>query len=202
MKRMVSLAAALALLGLACFNEEEGVTPRVPDRLEATTPTNVLKNVEISFNQRDINLLKAMLSTEFVFYFDPRDLGQNPPGSQYVIPESWTRAEFLRAAANMFKKAHTISLSIGTGSVGEPRPEETEYQAENVPAELLVMLDELNGYIANSASTFEFERYLAEGGGKHWRLTEWQDRGRYCDEAPAALEPATLGRVLAVFYTI
>ena len=201
MRRMVSLAAALALLGLACF-EEESVTP-APTYPKPLSPVNVLKNVAISFNQRDVILLKAMLSESFVFFFDPRDVGQRPPGSsQYVIPESWTRAEFLRAAANMFKKAYSISLSIGTGSVGEPRPEETVYQAENVPAELLAMLDELNGYIANSASTFAFERYVAEGGGKYWRLTEWQDRGDYYDEAPAAGSPSTIGNVLAVFYVI
>jgi hypothetical protein len=200
MNRMVSLAAALALLGLACFNEEE--SPPAPKQFEPSSPVNVLKNVEISFNRRDINLLKAMLSTDFVFYFDPRDVGQYPPGSQYVIPEFWTRAEFLRAAANMFKKAHTIQLSISTGSVGEPRPEETEYYVENVPAELLVMINELDGFIAESASTFEFERYLAEGGGKYWRLTEWRDGGRYYDEAPAAGRPSTIGRVLALFYVI
>jgi hypothetical protein len=199
MKRMLSLAAALALLGLACVKEEP---PPAPTHFEPSPPVNVLKNVETSFNRRDINLLKAMLSPNFVFYFDPRDVGQNPPGRQYVIPESWTRTEFLRAVTNMFKKAYRISLSIETDNVGEPRPEATEYQAENVPAELLAMLDELNGFIANSTSTFEFERYLAEGGSKHWRLTGWQDRGRYYDEEPAAGGPSTIGKVLAVFYAI
>ena len=33
MNRMISLAAALALLALCC--EEEGLTPREPDRLES-----------------------------------------------------------------------------------------------------------------------------------------------------------------------
>ena len=201
MKKVIFASVAVALLALSC-GEEEGVTPRVPDRLEPTTPANVLKNVETSFNQRDINLLKAMLSENFVFYFDPRDVGQYPPGSQYVIPESWTRAEFLRAAANMFKKAYSISLSIETDNVGEPRPEETEYYVENVPADLLVMIDELDGYLAYGASTFEFERYLAEGGGKHWRLTGWQDLGRYYDERFPGVEPSTIGRILALFYVI
>jgi hypothetical protein len=201
MKRMLLLAAALALLGLACF-EEEGVTP-APKQSEPSSPVNVLKNVEMSFNRRDVSLLGAMLSENFIFHFDPRDVGQRPPGSsQYVIPESWTREEFLRAAANMFKKAYSISLSIKTDNVGEPRPEETEYLAENVPAELLVMLDELNGFITDGTSTFDFERYLAEGGGKHWRLTEWQDGGRYYDEVPAAGRPSTIGTILAAFYAI
>jgi len=198
-KKLIIASLAVAVLLLAC-GEEETLSPGYPT---PTSPAAALKDVEISFNQRNTDLLELVLSPEFVFHFDPRDVGRRPPGvSQYVIPESWTRTEFLRAAAKMFKKAYRISLSIETGSVGEPRPEETEYRAENVPAELLVMIDDLNGFIADSASTFEFERYLAEGGSKHWRLTEWQDRGRYYDEAPAALRPTTLGSVLAVFYTI
>ena len=200
MKRMLSLAAALALLGLACFNEEES-TP-APKQFEPSSPVNVLKNVELSFNRRDANLLSAMLGPGFVFYFDPRDVGSHPPGSEYIIPESWNRGEFLEAVNDLYKKAFRVSLSITTDNVGEPRPEETEYQAENVPAELLAMIDELNGFIADSASTFEFERYVAEGGGKYWRLTEWQDRGRFYDEAPAAGVPSTVGRVLALFYAL
>jgi hypothetical protein len=200
-KKVLFSFVVIALLALAC-GEEEGVTPTVPEHPVPTTPVNVLKNVAISFNQRDINLLKAMLGPNFVFYFDPRDVGQRPPGSQYRIPESWNRGEFIEAVNDLYKKAFRVSLSITTDNVGEPRPEETAYYVENVPVELLAMLDELNGFIAQSASTFEFERYLAEGGGKRWRLTEWQDRGGYYDEAPAAGEPSTIGRVLALFYAL
>jgi hypothetical protein len=201
MKKMVTLAAALALLALSC-GDEEGVTPQEPDRLAPTSPVNVLENVELAFNNRDVDLLKAMLSTNFIFYFDPDDVGQNPPGSHYVIPESWNRTEFLRAVSKMFKKAHRISLSIETENVGEPPPEAAKYKTGNVKAELLVMIDELNGYQGYGLSTFVFERYLAEGGGKCWRLTAWRDRGRYGDEELGAVEPSTIGRVLAIYYAI
>jgi len=90
MKKMVILAAAVALLALSC-GEEEGVAPQEPDRFAPTSPANVLKNVGLAFTNRDVDLLKAMLSTNFVFYFDPDDVGQRVPGSQYVIPESWNR---------------------------------------------------------------------------------------------------------------
>jgi len=200
MKKVLIASVTVAVLLLAC-GEEEGVTPADPPP-EATTPVNVLKNVEISFNRVDIKILNDVLSPNFVFYFDPRDVGQNPPGSHYIIPESWDRAELLKAVTKMFKKAFRISLSIETGRVGEPRPEATAYQAENVPTELLVMLDELNGALAEDSCTFEFERYLAEGGGKHWRLTTWRDRRDYSDQEPATVEPATIGKILALFYTL
>jgi len=197
-KKVIIAFAAVAVLMLAC-GEEEGVTPREPDRLEPTTPANVLKNVEISFNRSDINLLKAMLSTNFVFYFDPRDVGQNPPGSMYIIPPSWSYTEFWQVLNKMFRQAYSISLSIPTGRVGTPGENETTYRADNITLSLVVMIDELNGFIAdNGYCNFEFERYEA-AGKKYWRLTGWWDRtSEFLDVYPG-LTPTTLGRVLALF---
>ena len=156
MKKFILITAA-ALLAVSCV-EEGGTTPG-PTYPEATSPANVLKNVELSFNQRNAGLLDGVLSKGFVFYFDPDDVGQHPPGGGYIIPESWSRAEFTGAVSNMFKKAYSVSLSIPTASVGEPDPNETTYDAENINIKLLVMVDELNGYIAdNGYCNFECER--------------------------------------------
>ncbi len=200
MRKVITASVAVAVFTLAC-GEEEGVTPRVPDRVEATSPANVLKNVAISFNQRDILLLKAMLSTNFVFYFDPRDVGQSPPGKPgYMIPESWSYTEHVQASKNMFAQAHRINLSIATSRVGTPGENETKYKAENVSISLLVMIDELDGFIADQGyCNFEFERYEGAGGKKYWRLTRWWDRtSQSCDEYPG-VEGASLGRLLALF---
>jgi hypothetical protein len=199
-KKVLFSFVVIALLALAC-GEEEGVTPTVPEHPVPTTPVNVLKNVAISFNQRDINLLKAMLSTNFVFYFDPRDVGQSPPGSQYEIPESWSYAEFRQAINNMFDKAYSINLSIPTGRVGTPGENETTYKAENVTISLLVMIDELNGFIANAGyCNFEFERYTTKEGKKYWRLTGWWDRTSEFFDAYPGVAPSSLGRVLSLYY--
>ena len=200
MKKVIIGSVAVAVLTLAC-GEEEGVTPRVPDRLEPTTPANVLRNVEISFNQSDIILLKAMLSESFVFYFDPRDVGQSPPGKpEYKIPESWSYVEFWNAVGNMFGQAYSISLSIPTNRVGTPGENETTYKADNVNISLLVMITELNGFIADKGyCNFEFERYESAGGKKYWRLTGWWDRtSQSFDEHPGA-GGVSLGEILALF---
>jgi hypothetical protein len=199
MKKVIIGFVAIAVLALAC-GEEEGVTPRAPDRLEPTSPVNVLKNVEISFNQRNIGLLKAMLSDDFVFYFDPRDVGNSPPGSEYVIPESWSYAEFWPVAGNMFRQAYSINLSISTSRVGSPGENETTYKAENITISLLVMISELNGFIADGGyCNFAFEKYTTKEGKKYWRLTKWWDRtSEFFDEYPG-VTPTSLGKVLAVF---
>jgi len=200
MKRIITLGAAVALLAFAC-GEEEGVTPPPgPDRLEPTSPANVLKNVELAFNNRDVDLLKAMLSTTFVFYFDPDDVGQNPPGSEYIIPESWNRTEFWTAVENMFTKAYSISLTIPTGNVGTPGENETTYRADIISISLLVMVDELNGYIADTGyCNYEFESYTSEAGKKCWGLTGWWDRTAIPADGRLGLKPSSVGRILATF---
>ena len=160
MKKLLPLAALIIILsGTAC--EEEVEPPPPPPPGPRNTPAEVLKNVEISFNQRDIENLKKSLSPDFVFYFDPDDVGRHPPGSEYLIPESWSYAEFRQAVENMFTKAYSISLTIPTGNVGMPGEKETKYKTENIPINLLVMVDKLNGYQADQGyCNFAFESYV------------------------------------------
>jgi hypothetical protein len=199
MKKVITGLVVIAVLALAC-GEEEGVTPTEPNHLVPTSPVNVLKNVEISFNRSDINLLKAMLGPSFVFYFDPRDVGQSPPESQYEIPESWSYTEFWRALNNMFDKAYSINLSIPTSRIGTPGENETTYKAENVRISLLVMIDDLNGFIADGGyCNFAFERYESAAGKKYWRLTKWWDRTSEFFDAYPGVAPTSLGRILALF---
>jgi hypothetical protein len=199
MKKMVTLGAAVALLALSC-GDEEGVTPLEPDRIEPTSPANVLKNVEISFNRRDVDLLKAMLSTTFIFHFDPDDVGQNPPGGQYRIPGGWSYTEFWKAVENMFTEAYSISLTIPTDQVGTPEENETTYRADNVSINLIVMVDELTGYQANQGyCNYEFEKYNGEEGKKCWRLTKWWDRTAIPADERLGLAPSSFGRILAIF---
>jgi hypothetical protein len=77
----------------------------------------------------------------------------------------------------MFNRAYSINLSIPTRRVGEPAPEETTYEAVNITISLLVMIDELTGFIADSGyCNFEFEKYQNEQSEDRWRLTKWWDR--------------------------
>ena len=197
MKTILLLGIALTLLLVACGEEEGYTEPPIP---EYTSPATVLTAVEISFNQRNVNYLKASLSTDFVFYFDPDDVGQMPPGSNYVIPESWSYTEFWQAVGKLLEKAYSISLTIPTGSVGTPNPNQTTYKVENIHIMLLVMIDENYGYLADTGyCNFAFERYDGPGGGKLWRLAKWWDNTRVSSDEAPGVEPASLGRILALF---
>jgi hypothetical protein len=198
-KKLIIASVAAAVLLLAC-GEEEGVTKPEPERVEPTTPANVLKNVAISFNQRGIKILNPVLSPNFIFYFDPRDVGQSPPGKTYIIPETWSYAEFWHAVNNMFTTAYAIDLKIPTSRIGTPGENENTYLVENINISLLVMVDELNGYIADIGySNFEFERYEAESGKKYWRLINWWDRTSPGYDANPGVSPSSVGKILTLF---
>ncbi len=176
MNRMIYLALALALLPLACG--EEGLTPQTPDRLEPASPVDVLENLELAFDNRDIGLFKAMLSTNFVFYFDPRKVGKLPPNEIPRGPESGTYSGIVTWVNDLFENAYFISLSIETGNVGRPDPEENTYRADNIKVTLIVKMDELEGYTYSGYANAEFEKYAAENGEDYWRIKAWWDRGR------------------------
>ncbi len=196
MKKVIIVFAAVAVLTLAC-GEEEGITRPPPSNV----PADVLESVETSFDRRDIDLLKRCLSRDFIFYFDPDDVGQNPPGKPtYYIPTSWSYTTFWPATKNLLRLAYSISLHIPTSRIGIPNEKETHYQVDNVNISLLVMVDELNGFIADGGyCNFAFEAYYNEKEGKRWRLTGWWDfTSAHADEAPG-LEPTSLGMILAMY---
>jgi hypothetical protein len=180
--RKISRAAALiaatalaALLFTGCLFSPPGPGEEQEPPV-MNSPVNVLKTIEIAYNQKTIQYYKDALSENFIFYFDPDDVGQNPPGKEYVIPESWSYTEDWQATERMFEGAHSISLGINISGVGTPDPEATTYMAENVKIRLLVMLDEINGYLADAGyCNFEFEKYTNDRGEVRWRLTKWWD---------------------------
>jgi hypothetical protein len=199
MKKALLGVIVVTALALAC-GEEEGITrPRIPVT-NPVYPADVLENVETSFNQRDIDLLKKCLSPAFVFYFDADDVGQKPPGKEYEIPTSWSYTEFWEVAYNLFGRAYSVNLWIPTGGIGTPGENEATYEADNVKISLLVMVSELKGYIAdNGYCNFAFEVYYNEQKEKRWRLVGWRDfTSVYADAAPG-LEPASLGKIMAMY---
>ncbi len=176
MRKVTIGVLVITALALGCG--EEGVTPQTPDRLEPASPVDVLENLELAFDNRDIGLFKAMLSENFVFYFDPREVGQLPRNDKPRGPESGTYSGIVTWVNDLFENAYFLSLSIETGNVGRPDPEENTYRADNLKLTLVVKMDELDGYIYDRYGHVEFEKYAAGNGEDYWRIKAWWDRGR------------------------
>lgn len=193
MKKVLTASAAFALLFLGC-GEEEGVAPQKRGHFEPTSPANVLRNVELAFNTRDISLLKATLGRNFVFYYDPREVGRKPPGGEPRVPKSSSYTEIVRRVNYLFEKAPFISLTLEIRIIARPKPEENTYRADYVKVKLIVMLDELRWFVREGYSRVGFEKYADKNGKNYWRITAWWDRtgggyGEYL--APTAPSPGT-----------
>ncbi len=193
-----SLAAALAgALLLACGEEEENTTPTP---LVNDSPANCLKVVAASWRDKDYGHFKPCVSPNFIFYFNPNDAGQNVGG--YTIPVSWNRTEMLSAIQKMLDEAYSINVNIPTTTVGKPGGGATTWRAHDVVITMTLMIEPGTGYrVGAGYCNFAFEKY-EENSEARWRLTAWWD---FTSESRAAaavpgIAPASLGRMLAVFY--
>ena len=195
MNKVLISSALIAVLALAC-GEEEGITAPAYEY----EPVDVMEDVEAAIDDGDVELLKSCLEPAFVFYFDARDVGRTPPGSEYVIPESWPYAEFYATVDNMLERALYVGFDVATYYVGAPGEEATRYEAGRVRVHLYVRVDEQTGYTAEGGYCgFLFEAYRNPKGEKLWRLAEWRDYTSVYGDATSGLEPSSLGMVLAMY---
>jgi hypothetical protein len=181
--------ALAALFVLACSDGGEETPAAGP--YEPNEPKLVLANVELAFGDQDNDLLGACLGSGFKFYFDINDVGEEING--YVIPESWSKANLLRATGNMFARTHATTLTANWRTMGSPGPGEKSYVAAGLPLRIVVMVDEMNGYALDDG-TCDYE--FGQGGGGAWHLTLWRDRSREC----GCVGELTFGRLLAGYY--
>ncbi len=137
------------------------------------TPAGVVKKIDRSYQSRDIYRYKECLSPEFTFYFDQKDIGEYV--GDYEIPPSWGYEDETDAVENMFDEVHSIDITLGYDSIGEPLSDDTEYYAQNVEIYLLVMVDSQIGYLAEGLVNFKFESYTNEKDEKQWWVKDWRD---------------------------
>lgn len=172
MKNALIGVVLISLLSLGCFQEEE--EPGSPKWYDPATPANVLRNIAIAFNNCDGDLLRDMISDDFVFYFDPSDVGRVVGGN--IIPEYWTYDEFREATMNLFSQAYSVKLTVDADHVGEPGAGTESYYAPEIETFLVVMVDEVSGFSGGSLCDYEFEAYEGKAGGEFWHLTKWTDK--------------------------
>jgi hypothetical protein len=82
-------------------------------------------------------------------------------------------------------------MSIDKRNVGDPRPAETTFRADNIKVNLIVNEDELKVSSYERYGHVEFEKYRADAGENYWRVTKWWERGGPgYGEYPASLPPS------------
>lgn len=184
MRRSISVISILVTLSLTACNEPTGPTTLF-------SPCECLSNVEMSFNTRDIRLYELSLSPDFVFFFDPDDVGQEV--GDFTIPVSWGYEEDTTAVKNMFAGAYDISCSILESRIDDPPENAETFTAKDVEIRFLLMDDAQHGYIAQGTCDFGFIR-TEENGRYIWVIEEWRDF-----TSSKEIEPISLGGIKAIY---
>jgi hypothetical protein len=189
------LVAGLVLAFLSSFTAcDETVV--IDDGWPPSQPAGILELIESSFNERVIGDVEDCLTADFTFYFDEDDVGKQT--GDYTIPESWGKDKFTEVAGYMFNEAHTIQMEIDTSNVGAPGDDDNIYFARDIEVRLLVMVDAVNGYLADGVCDFEFVD-VESGEPDNWVISNWQDRTWPTVSGGRNVTPASIGFILAVF---
>jgi len=193
--KAIVLLTTPALFSFVACNEGVINGNHVIDR---STPAGTIELIEDYITERDIEELDKCLIADFKFYFDDDDVGKQV--GEYTIPESWTSADFLSAVSRAFDNAYSIDISITSANVGEPGSDDTTYTAENVQIRFLVLVDTVNGYLAQGFVTFEFAVEYNEKNEKEWVVTTWRDFTSPAESGGRSVTEASFGEILAMFY--
>ncbi len=166
---------------------------------DGNTPAYVLELLEESFNRQGISVLDGVLSTDFVFYFDPKDVGKDVGG--FIIPLSWNRDDHMTACGNMFEQAYSINFNINTTLVEDPEEGATTFEANDVPIRIVVMVDATNGFLADGFCDFELTNDDS-AGYDDWKVSKWYDdtSPRVSTGLSSTGVPSSLGSILARYY--
>jgi len=178
MKKAIIPTVILVLFaGLGCdlFSIPKEPEDPVPEWQLPLTPRAVIEDIEWCYNNADGPSYTTLLDEDnFVFYFDPGDVG-----GDLDIPVSWTYDLEVDATQNLFYAvgAPNITLELTIDEDDEPGPYDIMFRLDDVAYELHVYVpeDDMN-YIANAHANFELSKFEDDDGLMRWWLTKWWDK--------------------------
>lgn len=196
-----------------------GVDPSPSKYENLSERDHVLANLELSYNDRNLERLVELLDEDFVFHFSPSDIREG-----YVAVEQWNRAAEVSATTNLFDTiydgpwppASAIELSLVYSDSDTSWKALTPEDQEKYPGETWYVKPVLYSMIV-TAGDFSIGgvripacfvvRSVDVDGRTIWRIVEWYDE---VDELPsrplakttnrdAAVEETTWGRMKALY---
>ena len=182
---VVLLAASL----VSCSDDDDPTKPNSPWKtLDVTAPRdNVLSNLQLSWNERNIEHYEELLDEGLIFYFSPWDVLNG-------TVESWDRVAEVAAVTNLFDPNYAnpnqepvqdinLLLAYPEGDDQwtpiEPEdqatyPGETWYQ-KIVTYNLTVMLPGDFQYVGRNIQTQFTVRAAAADSKQVWKIVIWRD---------------------------
>src|SRR4030042_1857775 len=145
---IVLLAALCACLSCTTGTDGDG------DGHDRTTVLGTLLLFVDVWNDGDVEAYEGLLTDDFTFYFDPRDVEGD-------IPESWGFDEEITAYTNLFDAVgeENVDVQLDLSEVTEPEEGVVTYKVEEIPYEVWVQVDEEDIiYLAEAQLDMEFTK--------------------------------------------
>jgi hypothetical protein len=206
----VVLAVTLSLLGGCSDDSKKVIEDPIPDPYtKPTSVSNVLYNLKLSYNLRDLAKYRECFVDEYVYVFDPVDVG-----GEHNIPELWGKADEILSAAHLFAnqpnvdgyRCDSLSLSF-TAGVEQPSSIDGSWRMVTLSQVQLIVYaqQEDNGEplwyeVNNDRADLHFVR-TAEvepvSGERIWKIVYWVDKH---NGAKASIQGATWGQIKAIWH--
>ena len=195
--------AALTLGGCSTGTGPDPIPgPEYRDRL---TPEDVLYNMELAYEEMDVEEYLDCLAVDFIFYPDERDV-QNP---ELEIPPEWYKTDERMMHEHMFGEGsdvESISLTMTVSSLvydyGIPEDPEDDTCTCVVDVDLRVSVVSMT-YVATGGSSYDMridQDQTGPGGAHLWEIYLWYELGDSGRGGSSAREESSWGSVKALYW--
>lgn len=212
---IVALAMVTSAV-MSCSDDDSVTAPTSPYK-DLTLRDHVLVNLEVSYNQRNLEHYQELLDTDFVFHFSPTDIALG-----YVDDDSWDGPSDADATRHVFDPAYSgpgidpiekihfelvYAYEPGNDGWTPVTPSDQEkYAGEIWYQKAAVYFWEVNAgdmsYIGHDIPAVVLVRPVVVDDHQEWRMVSWSDSPADSYDgsaASSASEKATLGRVKSVY---
>jgi len=215
MRTIIALLCAVscaAVLAGGCSTAGPGPDiPADPEFRDRTSPENVVYNMELAYEEMDLEEYLDCLSVDFEFF--PNEDDVNDP--DYPLPPVWWKADEAALHENMFSdesNVDNISLTLTVATVdsigGIPEDPLDDIYIYIVDVDLRVNLDNGDGFIATAQSQFNMRIDIDQPNPipdpddvLWWEIYGWYDLG---DEGRGVLagrvEDSSWGTIKALYW--
>jgi hypothetical protein len=143
---------------------------------DPVTPRAVIEDIEWCYNNADGPSYGTLLDEDnFVFYFDPDDVG-----GEHDIPPSWLYLQETTATQKLFDAVGSANITLQLAFTGptEPNPGDISFAMDNVNYDLSVYDENAEDgpttYMATGHANFVLSKFT-DGSRLRWWLTIWYD---------------------------
>ena len=208
MKTTTAFVCVLAITALLLSGCSTGTGPDPlpePEYRDRLTPEDVLYNMELAYEEMDVEEYLDCLSVDFIFYPQQSDV-QNPeleiPPEWYKTDERWMHENMFGEGSNVESISLTLTVSSLVYDYGIPADETDDTCICVVDVDLRVRVVGDLTYLATGASQYHMridQDQTGPGDAHLWEMYLWYELGDPGRAASPDREESSWGGIKAMY---